>query len=191
MCKRKIICAFILVLACVAASASVIISFTIRAAGNDDSVKIRTLLMKENTGCQAETKIDISPGESISRIAVADNIGKASAWVRARVQFDFAPATGEAQRYVLGASGLVEGLDAICVTYLNTEDWIYQDGYWYYVKSLEPGETTRPLFTGLHYDGTLANNYGRSSIEFHVDMQATQAIRNRESVLQADGWSDA
>lgn len=195
MTGRKKVILVLLALACIAAAAGGSIAYftterTTTVSVSASSVKIRATLLEEinGQGREASAQVELLPGESCSRMAAAENIGKANAWVRARVEILFSPAAGAARTYVLGASGSAEGLDTVCATGLNEADWTYKDGYWYYKHKLAPGESTAALFTGLRFDGAIDNEYERSSIELLVDMQATQTAHNGESALQAGGW---
>ena len=195
MSARKKLLTLILALACIAAAAGGSIAYftterMTTSTVSAGSVKLRALLLEEKAGQRraADAQVELLPGESCSRIAAAENIGKANVWVRARVEIIFSPAAGAARTYVLGANGSAEGLDTVRAAGLNEADWTYKDGYWYYGKALAPGETTAPLFTGLRFEGEMNNDYEGSRIGLHVDMQATQSVHNGESALLAGGW---
>ena len=195
MSARKKIVTLILALACIAAAAGGSIAYftterMTTSTVSAGSVKLRALLLEEKAGQRraADAQVELLPGESCSRIAAAENIGKANVWVRARVEIIFSPAAGAARTYVLGANGSADGLDTVRAAGLNEADWTYKDGYWYYGKPLAPGETTAALFTGVSFDGAMNNDHESGSIKLDIDMQATQTAHNGESAQEAGGW---
>jgi len=75
---------------------------------------------------------ELEPGISFDKKPKVTNTGNLPCFVRMRADFS----DSEAQ-------AICEPLD------INTADWLYDssDGYYYYNKVLQPGESTSPLFT--------------------------------------------
>ena len=66
-----------------------------------------------------------------------------------------------------------------------------KDGYYYYNAALEPGHTTEPLFTAVHFAKTMSNMYQESRAILQVNAFATQTAHNGASALEAAGWPEA
>ena len=71
----------------------------------------------------------------------------------------------------------------------DTEKWTEgEDGYWYYNKALESGETTAPLFDTVEFALKMGNEYQESTCVIDVTAQAVQTANNGSSALEAAGW---
>ena len=80
-------------------------------------------------------KQGVMPGTKVTKIVEVKNTGTGAAFVRLRVETE----VRSAEKQEMDPKHV--RLD------FNQTDWIYQDGYYYYARSLQPGETTVPLFT--------------------------------------------
>lgn len=143
------------------------------------------LVMMEDTGSGQATvssSTPISPGETKSRIAVVKNTGKEPAWVRVKANL----VVGN-ESYWAGETpySQLEGID-------DGTNWTadYENGYWYYKKILEPGETTPALFTGISMYTDLEDEIGGQDINLKVNAQGTQSKHNGNSALEAKGWPE-
>lgn len=68
---------------------------------------------------------------------------------------------------------------------LNKTDWIYreEDGYYYYNKILNPGENTKPLFTGFRINSDkIEEKYKNCASEFRIHVY--------EESIQSEGFSN-
>lgn len=128
-----------------------------------------------------EDVIDVQPGMEISKIVQIKNIGGQAAWVRIFIDKSIRLADG------------VEGeVDLSLIDYdLNTEYWTEKDGYYYYNTTLNPNETTEPLFTKVMFSAAMSNMYQHSEAVIEVSAQATQVVHNGETVFEAAGWPNA
>ena len=73
---------------------------------------------------------------------------------------------------------------------INTEDWTYQDGYYYYNEVLAPEAETKPLFTEVVIDGkSVDNKYIGATFVLDVDGSIVQSENNADTVLEAVGWA--
>lgn len=73
---------------------------------------------------------------------------------------------------------------------IDTQNWTYADGYYYYNRVLEPGETTVPLFTQVEIVGSKVDkeNIG-STLSITVNAYAVQSENNpAEHPWDASGW---
>ena len=128
-----------------------------------------------------EDQLGVMPGSDVSKIVTVTNTGGQPAWVR--VSLDKAI---ELARGVEGEADL-----SLVTCDLNTESWTEKDGYYYYNAALEPGQTTEPLFTAVHFAETMSNMYQESRAILQVNAFATQTAHNGASAMEAAGWPEA
>ena len=75
---------------------------------------------------------------------------------------------------------------------LNEQDWTEKDGWWYYADAVNTGAATKPLMTGVSFDGVnMTNEYQKSILEIVIYAQAVQASNNGTNALDAAGWTTA
>lgn len=131
-----------------------------------------------------EDATGVMPGTEVSKIVQVENTGDNAVWVRIGVE--------KAIDLVLpeGAEPVEPDLALIALD-LNTADWTGQDGYYYYNKPLNPGETTVPLFTTVTFDAAMGNAYQNSTATVSVRADAVQTANNGAAVLEAAGWPAA
>ena len=124
--------------------------------------------------------VDIVPGTTASRSVQITNIGYGAAWVR--IQLD---------KEIILAPGVEGEADTSHVTYeIHDEFWTERDGWFYYLKVLEPGETTEPIFTEVSFSANMSNMYQKSQSKINVLVHAVQQLHNGESVFEAAGWPE-
>ena len=125
-------------------------------------------------------KQGVMPGTKVTKIVEIKNTGSGAAYVRLRAETEVYSAKGQEMdpRHVR--------LD------INQTDWIYRDGYYYYARSLQPGETTVPLFTSVAFAAEMGNEYQNATAYVDVKAYAVQSANNGNDPLNAEGWpSDA
>jgi predicted ribosomally synthesized peptide with SipW-like signal peptide len=73
---------------------------------------------------------------------------------------------------------------------INTADWTFVDGYYYYNKILQPGEVTPALFTQVEIVGSKVDqNHVGSMLSLTVNAYAVQSQNNpAEHPWNAAGW---
>ncbi len=123
--------------------------------------------------------VGVMPGEDISKIVYVDNSGTADLYARIRLSMKVTAADG------------TELDTEIIELDLNTADWTFADGWYYYNGSLEPGQSTPPLFTTVAFAETMDNRYQSSTAAITVEAEAVQSKNNSESALEAAGWPTA
>jgi len=75
---------------------------------------------------------------------------------------------------------------------IDSVNWQYKDGYYYYLKALAPGETSTPLFTQVEIDGeNVDNQYLGKTLMLDVCAYGVQSENNAEDVMSAVGWPEA
>ena len=121
----------------------------------------------------------VMPNTTVTKIAEVKNTGASDAWIRVKVEKSI-----QLQGEGTPDTSLVE-------LTLNTTDWTEKDGYYYYNAALEPGQTTEPLFTAVHFAETMSNMYQESRAILQVNAFATQTAHNGASALDAAGWPEA
>ena len=124
-----------------------------------------------------EETLEIMPGDTLVNTVTVENTGNHPFWLRVKV-------TKRVKDSQLSAEGMV--LD------LNTRDWSYRDGYYYYNAALQAGEVTEPLFTQVSFDGkTIGNEYLGKVFTLDVDAYGVQSENNADTVWEASGWPEA
>ncbi len=117
----------------------------------------------------------ILPGDTVDKTVTVENVGSHPMYLRVslnvRVADESLPADG-------------------CVTVnINTEDWTYRDGYYYYNYALEPGATSQALFTQVFIDGVkVDNSYLGKQFRLDVGVSAVQSEHNGATPFDAQGW---
>ena len=74
---------------------------------------------------------------------------------------------------------------------INTKNWTAQDGFYYYNRILQPGETTEVLFTQVEIVGSKVNlSHVGSTLSLTVNAFAVQSENNpADFPWEAAGWS--
>ena len=72
----------------------------------------------------------------------------------------------------------------------NTENWTFEEGYYYYNRVLEPAEMTEPLFTQVEIVGSRVDRgHIGSTLSLEVIASAVQSENNpAEFPWEAAGW---
>lgn len=126
-------------------------------------------------GTPAETTVVCMPGQVIDRIVTVENKGSQPFYVRI-----------ELKKYVENSD--MSAAQCFNMNF-NEQDWVYQDGYFYYLTALQPGKTTEPLFTQVEVDGKNVDNaYLGKVLKLDVSAYAVQSQNNGQTVWDAMGW---
>ena len=121
-------------------------------------------------------KQGVMPGTKVTKIVEVKNTGTGAAFVRLRVETE-----------VLNAEGQEMDPKHVSLDF-NQTDWIYQNGYYYYARSLQPGETTVPLLTAVAFAAEMGNEYQNATAYVNVSAYAVQSANNGDGPLNAEGW---
>lgn len=130
---------------------------------------------------ESQEKFNVMPGQEVSKIVRVKNIGSNPAYVRVKVQKDISLADG-----VYGEVNL----NLITLDFDNINWTLGEGDYYYYNKSLAPGESTVALFRNVIFNKVMGNLYQGSTAIVKVNAQATQVKNNGDSVFNAAGWPD-
>ena len=73
---------------------------------------------------------------------------------------------------------------------IDTANWTLRDGYYYYNRILQPGETTETLFTQVEIVGSKVDQtHGGSTLSLTVNAYAVQSEHNpADFPWEASGW---
>ena len=171
--KRKIIVIAVAVLCLAIISSGTIAYFTyedtaknVITTGNI-KIKLEEWTLKSGKRVPFENT-EAMPGVEISKIVDVKNVGDNPAFIRVKVDAEDLPVSFD----------------------INKADWTYSDGYYYYNSVLPANETTTPLFTTVHFDENMGNEWMNKKIEIAVTASATQSDNNGSDALHASGWSD-
>ena len=123
-----------------------------------------------------ESPVGVMPGTEVTKIVEVKNVGTGSAWVCVQMFVD-----------VYAENGKQLSTEPVKLD-INTTDWTYQDGYYYYNKPLAPGASTEPLFTTVSFDDQMGNEYQNARATIDITAIAVQSANNGETVLEATGW---
>ena len=123
-----------------------------------------------------EDQTGVMPGAEVMKIVEIKNTGKNAAYIRVRVE----SSVYSADKEQLPIEPV--GLD------INTKDWTYSKGYYYYNRALKPGEVTEPLFTTVTFDPQMGNEYQNATAWVGVNASAVQSANNGDDPLAAKGW---
>ena len=73
--------------------------------------------------------------------------------------------------------------------------WIYEDGCWYYSKPVAMDEETEVLFTTVHFDEEMGNEYQNAHFEIDIHAEAVQTANNPipdgGDVTDIKGWPES
>lgn len=183
--KRKLLILSLLVILAALTAAGTLAYYTDSARTHNviTSGKVNIALLEwadEARTKPFKDKQGVMPGTKVTKIVEVKNTGTGAAFVRLRVETE-----------VLSAEGQKMGPKHVHLDF-NQTDWIYQDGYYYYARSLKPGETTVPLFTAVTFAAEMGNQYQNATAHVKVSAYAVQSANNGDDPLNAEGWpSDA
>ena len=120
-------------------------------------------------------KTGVMPGTKVTKIVEVKNTGTGAAFLRLYVE-----------KNVYGADQKPMKSDPVSLDF-NDTDWTYSDGY-YYARSLQPGETTVPLFNTVTFAAEMGNKYQNATAHVKVSAYAVQSANNGDSPQAAKGW---
>ena len=121
----------------------------------------------------------VMPATDVSKIVSVKNTGKNGAWVRVKVELKITSSDGAE-------------LPADVMKYEVGKNWSMEpDGFIYYAKPVEAGESTGILFDTVHLAPEMGNEYQGCTANIEIFAQAVQTANNGDTVLKAAGWPEA
>lgn len=121
----------------------------------------------------------VMPGTDITKIVEVRNTGSNDAYIRIKVEKEIVLPEG------------VEGEPDSGLMKIDFDETYWEkgdDGYYYYVKALNPGAVTEPLFASVSFDSAMGNIYQNSTAKVDVTAYAVQAANNGDGAMDAKGW---
>ena len=179
--KRKLLILSLLVILAALTAAGTLAYYTDSARTHNviTSGKVNIALLEwadEERTKPFKDKQGVMPGTKVTKIVEVKNTGTGAAFVRLRVETE-----------VLSAEGQKMGSKHVRLDF-NQTDWIHRDGYYYYARSLQPGETTEPLFNAVTFAAEMGNTYQNATAHVKVTAYAVQSANNGDSPQAAKGW---
>jgi len=130
-----------------------------------------------------ESPDGVSPGQEITKVVTAENVGDNEAWMRIRVDKLFDPAEGVDEEAAQAQLSRVK-------MNIDRQNWLEKDGWYYYKGKLAAGEVTAPLFTTVTLEEKIDDNWQSGELTIAVTLHAVQTANNGANVLQAAGWPE-
>ena len=142
--------------------------------GNDGTTELKDFPKEGITG--------VMPGTSVSKIVKVKNTGASEAWIRVKVDAGITSAPTGQNPNGAALSTSVMAYD------IQSNDWEYKDGYYYYKQPVASGELTAALFNAVTFSKTMDNTYQNCTANIEISAQAVQTANNGATVLEAKGW---
>ena len=123
-----------------------------------------------------EQGVYIIPGDIVSKQVTVENVCRHPFYLRVKI-------VSSSTNQSLNAEDCMK-LD------INTDHWTYVDGYYYFNRILEPGETTQALFTQVEIVGSKVDqSHIGSTLSLTVNAFAVQSEHNpADHPWEASGW---
>ncbi len=117
----------------------------------------------------------IIPGDIVSKQVTVENVCSHPFYLRVKL--------------VSSTNGALSAEDCFHLD-IDTANWTYVDGFYYYNRILQPGETTPALFTQVEIVGSQVNqSHIGSTLSLTVNAYAVQSENNpAEAPWDAAGW---
>ena len=124
-----------------------------------------------------EEGIIVMPGDTVSKIVTVENTGDHPLYLRVKL--------------TEGVSDEALTDDDCLDININRSCWLAKDGYYYYYRALQSGETTEQLFSEVYFDlYNIDNKYLGKYFTLNVAASAVQSENNGSDVLNAMGWPE-
>ena len=121
--------------------------------------------------------IIVMPGDTVSKIVTVENTGDHPLYLRVKL--------------TEGVSDEALTDDDCLDININRSCWLEKDGYYYYYRALQSGETTEQLFSEVYFDlYNIDNKYLGKHFTLNVAASAVQSENNGSDVLNAIGWPE-
>lgn len=172
--KRRIllVSAVALLMALLAAMTLAFFTTTVKTENVITASNVRLTL---NDSDNAGQTLQIMPGDTVEKAVSVKNSGDMPFYVRVRLEVSVSNAN-------------LPAADCLSMN-INTADWTYKDGYYYYKQAVQPGTQTIPLFTKVSVDGSKVDNrYLAEMFTLATHAYGVQSAHNTDSALTAGGW---
>jgi hypothetical protein len=151
--------------------------------GTTSAELIDNTVLEGNVPVAPGTPIRIMPGYKVSKTVTAKNTGTLPVYVRVKLTPEVVLAEN--------ARGRESEIDLSLISYdIDTANWVYENGYYYYKMPLTGGNQAPDLFTTVTFSEQMGNLYKDSRINFTVRIEIVQVSGNGTSALTAKGWAE-
>ena len=133
----------------------------------------------EEEECNSKQAVDIAAQAVQSRIIRVKNTGSHALYVRVQPKFNGKDSQGN-------PFNIMEFTEYE----INTADWVYKDGWYYYIHILEPNETSELLLEELVFNvNEITSRYAGSTFDIDFYAQGVQSEHQETTnVLEVAGW---
>ena len=125
-----------------------------------------------------EEGVYVIPGDVVSKVVTVENVCDHPFYLRVKL--------------VYGASATELPAEDCFKLDINTENWLYKDGWYYYTGVLQPGEETPEVFSHVEIVGSKVDkSYIGKTLQLTVKAQAVQSENNpieNDDTTTAKGW---
>lgn len=126
----------------------------------------------------------VMPGADVDKIVTVKNIGEAEAWIRVWVNVGISesgdPITNPTIKNLPLTITTAAGKEIDVITYeVDESKWLHgEDGYYYYLKPVDKGDSTDILFDKVHFAKEMGNEYQNCIVLIDVSAEAVQTANN-------------
>ena len=129
----------------------------------DNVLKTRDLLFSFRVDEDFQEPSAVIPGQKVEKAVRAENNGDLPGFVRLLALTE-----------IISKDGTPLPADPSVIKFedVNEEQWLFVDGWWYYLDVLEPGEKTPSIFSGVTFAGPLPDEYKNAGMKIEVKLEA-------------------
>jgi predicted ribosomally synthesized peptide with SipW-like signal peptide len=190
--KKKLIVTMLATIAIVASFIFGTVAYFTETVSSDHNIIIMTgdakaevsdVVLEHGTNIPlpSDRELDVIPGYKYAKNVTVENTGNYPLYVRGKIDCRI-----ELSELNAGREDEIDY--SLVIADIDTENWIFSDGYYYYKKPLYEDEMTTSLVSSIHFSDEMDNFYKSSTIYFKVRIEIVQSNNNGESVLEATGW---
>lgn len=147
------------------------------AAGNVDIDLVE--MMDDGHGGQVTytAPVSVMPATTYSKIVTVKNSGDLPVYIRVKLE-----------KIASDPTDLPAGWENFIVCNINSDDWTFHNGYYYYKVEIKAGETTESLFDKVAFAAAMGNEFVGKTVSFKITSEATQSTDNGIGPIDAEGW---
>ena len=154
-------------------SRNIITTGEVRISINENTTAVNGVIRADGSGIDFT---DVLPGQTASKVVTIKNEAE-KCWLRVKVGISVTPPPND-------GSDPAE----LIVPNIDTNDWQFDGGYYYYKTPLETGDSAA-MFDKVLFAPTIGNAYAGSKASMNVTAEATQFANNEE--MSPDSWPES
>lgn len=144
---------------------------------SSSSVSVKLINKLSDGSDMPEAFYSILPNTVIDNVVSAKNTGKEPEYIR----ISLTPK-------MVDKDGTDLKTDSVYFQ-INSENWTYKDGFYYYNNILNIGETAPSLYDSILFGPQIGNDYRFATFSVDINVDAVQSVNNY-SPLEAQGWEE-